>query len=155
MSEDFVITEEEPILSENGTYFIGENTDFFFSIKNRFAYVASVSLDTKFPEEIKLHNRGSIGKNSTSEIKVSLEPSSTGEKSFKILVKNNKNKSKTLEKKFNVELKSTLVEAKIDKQLPASMKLGQKSGVIFLFTNRGSQPVTDISIEIKQTEVTS
>ena len=161
MSDDLVIKELEPILSENGTYYIGENTDYFFSIINPYAYFASVSLNTKFPEEIKLYNGEfkvqeiKIGKNTTIDIKVSLELSSVGQKNFKIFVKNNKNKAQTLEKNFNVESKSILVEAKIDKQLPASMKLGQKSEVIFLFTNKGNQPVTGISIEIKQTEVTS
>ena len=148
----YKFTEEEPSLLNGVTYYIEETYKFFYSIENRSSHELTIKMETASSEIELLDNK--IKKNTAQQCSIILKPTSEGKKSFQLFAELPRVKKEILKKIFNVELKSIEIEAKIDKPLPNSMKLGQKAETIFLFANKGNQTVTGVSIDIKQIEVT-
>lgn len=149
---NFELTNIQPF-SEN-IYYINEKYIGKYAIKNNISYKATISIETPFLNEIILNNlHSTLNGGEKKEIEIYFNPYSTGEKSFKLIVSAPRISEILLEKKIlNVETRSVNIEGKIEKKLPTSMKLGQNSEIIFLFTNKSNQTVTGINIDIKQIE---
>lgn len=137
-----------------GPYYIEGCYSGSYFIEKLIAYDLQLKWKTNFSsDEIKLEGNSYIKKRE--EFKIHISPKSLGEKTFNLFVEatlGKKIKQNLLEKNFWIQKKSLVIEAKTEKELPATMKLGEKAEVIFLFTNTGNQTATDINIEVKQIE---
>ncbi len=153
---DWYEFKEKNTLSSSSSYYKDEEYTGIYSIKNKITYEATISLKTLSSEISLVEAPFSVSPGEKKEMKIVFKPIYIGEKKFKLyLAFYGESKSIVLlDKKLQVKEKSILVEGKVEKKLPTSMKLGQKSETIFLFTNKGNQMVTDVSIDIKQIEST-
>lgn len=154
---DWYEFKEKNTLSSSSSYYKDEEYTGIYSIKNKITYEATISLKTLSSEiSLDVDAPFTVSPGEKKEMKIVFKPISIGEKKFKLyLAFYGESKSIVLlDKKLQVKEKSILVEGKVEKKLPTSMKLGQKSETIFLFTNKGNQMVTDVSIDIKQIEST-
>lgn len=137
-------------------YYVGEKYTATFLFQNKLTYNVTIVLDKTSSSEIKLaSDQISVSQGVKQEIKIFFNPNSSGEKILNLYVHIPRGGAcLLLEKKFQVKAKVIAVEGQIEKSLPIAMKLGQKAETIFLFTNKGNQTVTGVSIDIKQIEST-
>lgn len=136
-------------------YYVDENYTAFYCLINKSAFPQTLLFSTSSPNEIKLEDTSSLGKQEERRLQIQFNPTSLGKKQFQLDIKPPRiGKQRLLGKSLCVQEQPIIkVEGYIKNQLPETMKLGKKGEVVFVFKNTGNLPITGITIHVKEIKI--